>query len=53
MAATTTGQGRDTQRRKDREDTDDILATGEEGDRSEEEAAAVNTDDYDEISTII
>ena len=47
MAATSTEQGRDTE---DREDTEDILAR--EGERSEEGAAAGNTDDYDEISTV-
>ena len=62
MAATRAGQGRDAEDTEDTEDiedtddtkdTEDTLATGQEGDRSKEEAVAGNTDDYDEISTII
>ena len=52
MAATSTGQGRDAEDRGDTEDREDNLTTGQEGDRSEEEAAAGNTDDADEISYI-
>ena len=35
------------------EDRENNLATGEEGDRSEEEAASGNTNDYDEIEEIM
>jgi hypothetical protein len=52
MAATRTAKGRDTQDREDTEDREDNLATGQEGDRSEEDAAVANTNDYDKISTI-
>ena len=56
MAATRTAQVRDTEDKEDRQDTEDRedkAATGRVGDRSEEEAAAGNTNDYDKISTII
>ena len=56
MAASSTAQGRDTE---DREDTDDIenkennLSTSGKGERSAYKVAAENTNDYDEISTVI
>jgi hypothetical protein len=66
VAVTSTGPGRDTadiediedrednEDRKDTEDREDTAATGRGGgDRPEEEAAAGNTNEYDEISTII
>ena len=59
MAATITGQGRQTEDRDamdDREDKDDRenkVATGGEGDMPEKETAAGNTNDYHKISTII
>ena len=65
MAATRAGQGRDVEDAEDTgdtwdtEDIEDIednknnRATGQEGDGSEEEAAARNTNDCDEISIII
>jgi hypothetical protein len=56
MATTGTGQVTETKDREDtedREDNEDNLATSQEGDRSEEEAAAGNTNDYQEIVTII
>ena len=50
MVARRAGQGGDTE---DRENIEDHLSKGKMWDRPEEEAAAGNTNDCDEISTII
>ena len=38
---------------EDSEDREDNIAIGREGDRSKDGAAAGNTNEYDEISTIV